>query len=251
MENFEELNKLIAKNIVYYRKKSKYTQEKLAELVNTSQPNISGYEQGKKSELSTLFNIAKALGVTLTDLMTETHNTTTVKFPISKFLGRTYYCYYVNNNNSGKVSNFELKIYGFIDSHHANAKIRFMSNSEWLQGKISLDEKFALIHIAIVEKSKYYTLSLNYYHDSVSEKYIGGIALLQSTNPLHSRPTLQICALSQNKIATNKQKELKEEFLLITKYKSKEEGEYKLEISNTVDKQYYVWLTDYNSWYNN
>jgi len=58
-------------NIAYYRKKNGFTQEKLAELVNTSRTHISNIEAlnvNRYPSLDLLFTIAKVLDVEVSKL---------------------------------------------------------------------------------------------------------------------------------------------------------------------------------------
>lgn len=64
--------KKLGARIVYYRKINCFTQEKLAEKVGISPQYLSRIENGnypKSVSLSTLMRIAKALGITISELM--------------------------------------------------------------------------------------------------------------------------------------------------------------------------------------
>ncbi|OUL33416.1 XRE family transcriptional regulator [Nostoc sp. 106C] len=60
----------IAKNLLYYRKKAKLSQEKLAELAGVARQSISNYEKAKTlPDSKTLASLAQTLSVTLDDLL--------------------------------------------------------------------------------------------------------------------------------------------------------------------------------------
>ena len=59
----------IGANIRYYRKKRRYTQEKLAELADINEKSISAYENDTRiPPIFTLMEIAQALDVTMEQL---------------------------------------------------------------------------------------------------------------------------------------------------------------------------------------
>ena len=242
MENYKELSLRISNNIRFFRKNNKLSQEQLAEKINTTQSNISDYEQGRKNNLKMLFEISEALGISIEELLCfNAKNNYKDSFPISKFINRTYFCYYVNEN---RIQSFELKIYNARNNYQAIAKIRFFGRETWTEGIIELDNKFAIISIRFFEKNKHFILSLNYYHDSNNDRYIGGIALLQSVDSATNSPCMQLCALSSNAIGNNKHRELKK-FLEIEKYCLKSSWSiFNIEISAQIEKDYYKWLIE-------
>ena len=72
MENISETNKLIAKNLSFYRKASGLTQAELAEKINYSDKSISKWESGNGiPDVYTLLQLAQLYGVTLNDLVGE------------------------------------------------------------------------------------------------------------------------------------------------------------------------------------
>lgn len=72
MENISETNKIIAKNLAYYRKMAGWTQAELAEKINYSDKSVSKWESGNGApDVYTLLLIAELYGVTLNDLVGE------------------------------------------------------------------------------------------------------------------------------------------------------------------------------------
>lgn len=72
MENITETNKLIAKNLTYYRKAAGWTQAELAEKINYSDKSVSKWESGNGvPDVYTLLLLAELYGVTLNDLVGE------------------------------------------------------------------------------------------------------------------------------------------------------------------------------------
>lgn len=72
MENVNEINEKIARNLVAYRKLAKMTQAELAEKINYSDKSVSKWESGNGvPDVYTLLQIARVYGVTLNDLVGE------------------------------------------------------------------------------------------------------------------------------------------------------------------------------------
>ena len=70
MENNTEINKIIAKNLVYYRKEAGLTQAELAEKINYSDKSVSKWESANGApDVYTLMQLAELYGVTLNDLV--------------------------------------------------------------------------------------------------------------------------------------------------------------------------------------
>lgn len=70
MEYHTEINKIIAKNLTYYRKKEGLTQAELAERINYSDKSVSKWESGNGvPDVYTLTLLAEIYGVTLNDLV--------------------------------------------------------------------------------------------------------------------------------------------------------------------------------------
>ena len=72
MENSNEINQRIAKNLITYRKSAGLTQAELAEKINYSDKSVSKWESGNGvPDVYTLIQISKLYGVTLNDLVGE------------------------------------------------------------------------------------------------------------------------------------------------------------------------------------
>ena len=72
MENNNEINKIIAKNLTMYRKKAGLTQAELAEKINYSDKSVSKWESGNGvPDVYTLAQLAQLYGVTLNDFVGE------------------------------------------------------------------------------------------------------------------------------------------------------------------------------------
>ncbi len=70
MENNTEINKIIAKNLVHYRKEAGLTQAELAEKINYSDKSVSKWESANGApDVYTLMQLAQLYGVTLNDLV--------------------------------------------------------------------------------------------------------------------------------------------------------------------------------------
>ena len=72
MENVNEINQKIARNLVAYRKMAKMTQAELAEKINYSDKSVSKWESGNGvPDVYTLLQIARIYGITLNELVGE------------------------------------------------------------------------------------------------------------------------------------------------------------------------------------
>ncbi|MBR6702952.1 MAG: helix-turn-helix transcriptional regulator [Clostridia bacterium] len=70
MENTNEINKKIAKNLSYYRKSANLTQAELAEKINYSDKSVSKWESGNGApDIYILLQLAELFGVSLNDLV--------------------------------------------------------------------------------------------------------------------------------------------------------------------------------------
>lgn len=66
----ENLNKIVAENMVYYRKTAKFTQAELAEKLNYSDKAVSKWERGESlPDLAILVELAEIYGITVNDLL--------------------------------------------------------------------------------------------------------------------------------------------------------------------------------------
>ena len=72
MENVNEINAKIAKNLAHYRKQAGLTQAELAEKINYSDKSVSKWEQGNGvPDVYILMRLAKLYHVTVNDLIGE------------------------------------------------------------------------------------------------------------------------------------------------------------------------------------
>lgn len=82
MENIAEINKIIAKNLAYYRKAAGLTQAELAEKINYSDKSVSKWESANGApDVYTLMQLAELFGVTLNDLTRAEEPKNTPKKP--------------------------------------------------------------------------------------------------------------------------------------------------------------------------
>jgi len=72
----EDLNKIVADNLVYYRKNAKLTQAELAEKISYSDKAVSKWERGETiPDLQILTKLAEIYGITLNDFVVAEHKT--------------------------------------------------------------------------------------------------------------------------------------------------------------------------------
>ena len=70
VENLEEFNQKLAKNLSSYRKAAGYTQAELAEKINYSDKSVSKWESGNGApDIYILMKLADIFGVTVNDLI--------------------------------------------------------------------------------------------------------------------------------------------------------------------------------------
>jgi transcriptional regulator with XRE-family HTH domain len=73
MENYTEINEIIAKNLIYYRKSAGLTQAELAEKINYSDKSVSKWESGNGvPDIYILMELARLYKITLNDLVGST-----------------------------------------------------------------------------------------------------------------------------------------------------------------------------------
>ena len=72
MENCNEINQIIAQNLIKFRKESGLTQAEVAEKINYSDKSVSKWESGNGvPDVYTLMQLAKLYGTTLSELVCE------------------------------------------------------------------------------------------------------------------------------------------------------------------------------------
>ena len=79
----ENIKEIVAKNLLFYRKKNKITQKELADQLGVKHNAISSWENGVNSiDIDTLFKVCKIFGVTVNDMydMNDRPNTIAAHF---------------------------------------------------------------------------------------------------------------------------------------------------------------------------
>lgn len=75
----ENIKEIVAKNLLFYRKKNKITQKELAEQLGVKHNAISSWENGVNSiDIDTLFKVCKIFGVTVNDMYGMQSTPTTI-----------------------------------------------------------------------------------------------------------------------------------------------------------------------------
>ena len=65
----KDIKWIVAKNLLYYRKKNKITQKQLADKLGVKHNTISVWENGVNSiDIATLFQVCKIFGITVNDM---------------------------------------------------------------------------------------------------------------------------------------------------------------------------------------
>lgn len=65
----ENIKEIVAKNLLYYRKKNKITQKQLADKLGVKHNAISAWENGVNSiDIDTLFQVCQIFGITVNDM---------------------------------------------------------------------------------------------------------------------------------------------------------------------------------------
>ena len=76
----ENLNKIVADNLIHYRKNAKLTQAELAEKINYSDKAVSKWERGETvPDLQVLTTLAEIYGITVNDFLLTEHKETPAK----------------------------------------------------------------------------------------------------------------------------------------------------------------------------
>lgn len=270
MAELEEIYARVGRNLAFLRTKKKLTQEQLAlePSITSSQSVISQYESGKKIlSLAKMDEFSGFFGVTLEELMfsefkdedeSTTKNVSMIdkNDPIYKCSGRTYFCYYIKEQNGPRggfihrITNFELKILAPISSHKAKVRVFFPDrhNTAEVEAVLHMDESYAYIKCHDLRRDFYLELTFYYHRQSLSPKYDGGMGLLR-TMDYHKLPICQFCIISANAVATRNQLSL-ERYL---QFDIKEDINAKLSsrtvssssilrLTKSIDSKVYDWL---------
>lgn len=229
--NSNELQKVykrVGANISYLRKQRNLTQESLAAELNiSSQALISQYENARKAltlekimEFCAYFDVPLEK-ILLSDLYVDAHekqaeeSSTKIppEAPIQKCTGRTYYAYYLKEQNKGstdfvsQVFCFRMEVFAATSTHEAPAKLA-VSNDNFIAGTLWMDESYAYATFHEPGKDLFWGLTFFYHRQRDRKKYAGGMALLQTTD-YHILPISQYCILSSNSISVKHNSELK------------------------------------------
>ena len=226
MGELGEIYVRIGNNMAALRNEKKLTQEQVAEeMPGTSQSLISQYESGKKKmSLEKIFDFCQYYDVSLKELMFGGfgNKTTDAKRdknesetdPINKCTGKTYFCYYIKEQNGTngefkhKIKYFKLKIVEKISSHKAGGIVSFPGKDGGageihMKAEIRMDESYA--YVKCEESSRDFCLELTffYYRQVLSRKYVGGMGILRTLD-YHNLPICQFCIISANAVASDK-----------------------------------------------
>lgn len=193
----EDLNRIyvrLGKNIAYLRKSHDLTQEKLAAVLNiNSQALVSQYEHAKKAlSLERISDFCSFFGVSLEDMLFKDFSgfespqnvdvSSQVTAPIQKCAGRTYYGYYLKEQNKGssqfvsKITSFEIEVLQTELSHQAPVKL-FLPNAKsdnGIDGSLCMDESYAYISCHDENTDFFLGLTFFYHRQRQSNKYAGG-----------------------------------------------------------------------------
>ena len=228
-QNLHALYVKLGANIAYLRKERNLTQEELATALNVhSQSLISQYEHARKAlSLERIADFCSYFNVSLEEMLfkdfsgfesRKTENTDSqITTPIQKCSGRTYYCYYLKEQNKGKfqfttqIARFEIAVLQSELSHQAPVKLVISSEKKHneIDGLLRMDESYA--YISCHDESTDFFLGLTFFYHRQrrkSEKYAGGMALLQTLD-YHILPVSQLCIVSSNAISSKRYPELK------------------------------------------
>lgn len=241
MDNFEQFRDKISNNIKYFRNINNITQNYISDEICISQSTVSDYENGKKMDLHILFDISKVLNVPINELLFSDNfqDNSNITFPISKLMNKTYFCYY---SEHAYVKCFQLKVFNNKNRYKADVKIKFDDKKEWLNGEITLNDKFAVAIINIPNKNKHHILTFNYFHDSDNDKYVGGVALYQTVNYESICPQVQFCVISEKELESEIISKLKYNFLNLENGYDKSSLLCGPTIKEDLDKKFYFWL---------
>lgn len=226
--NLQVLYRRIGKNIFYLRKEKGLTQEKLAEKLSIyNQSLISQYEHGKKQlTLEKITEFCDFFDVSLSEMLFSDFQGRMKKDeglgfaegqtlgPIKKCAGKTYYGYYIGEQNSGessfqsKIVHFELDILNPISTHEAAVKLYLNGRDKsYISGTVHMDETYAYISCHDWEKDSFWHLTFYYHRKRQRSSYQGGVAMLQTLD-FHLLPVCQLCVISINAISEKRFPEL-------------------------------------------
>lgn len=218
----------LGKNIAYLRKNHELTQEELAAALNiNSQALVSQYEHAKKVlSLERIADFCSFFDVSLKDMLFKDFSgfeskksvnaDSQLTTPIQKCAGRTYYGYYLKEQNkdssqfTAKITRFEIEVLQTELSHQAPVRL-FLPNAKsdnGIDGMLYMDESYAYISCHDENTDFFLGLTFFYHRQRQSNKYVGGMALLQTLD-YHILPVSQLCIVSINAISSKRYHELR------------------------------------------
>lgn len=155
VENFAfdtALKNIITTNLIFLRKKHKFTSEELAKVLNLSRQSYSAYELGTRDisiaslkRLATFYNVS--LDALTSTSLTETFYQTTSFYEIEKRNGK--YCYkdelchlsnYAFSIIVVKVNDLKVKLFETNNAYISNHELLFEINKNIHLGKVTLFE---------------------------------------------------------------------------------------------------------------
>lgn len=267
--DLQTIYKIVGNNISYLRKKRNLTQEELACSLNIhSQSLISQYERAKKQlTLEKITDFCQFFDVSLSkmlfsDLSGEEKNNNQIDAtseitsgPIKKCANRTYYGYYLKEQNGGKsnflvgLANFEIDILNATSSHEAPVELYLDGRDKpCINGTIHMDETYAYIMCHDWEKDWFWHLTFYYHRKRQSLHYQGGMAMLQTLD-YHLLPICQLCIISINAISAKHRISLQDKLKIDAKAKGKLSSRELsssaiLRLTKEKDRNIYMWLTE-------
>ena len=231
--SLSELYERIGRNIAYLRKSRKLTQQEFANKLHIhSQSLVSQYENAKKPlTFEKVVDFCVFFDVNLEDMLFQDFSNkeknhsveqtaerkTYATSPIQKCAGRTYYAYYIKEQNknssefSSRIATFTMNVMHTSLSHEAQVELAFLNDRKEryvVKGILRMDESYAYVICHDLERDFFWELTFFYYRQGKRKFYSGGMALLQTLD-YHVLPISQFCILSSNAIASKRLPELK------------------------------------------
>lgn len=216
-KELELIYKRVGKNIAYFRKQRGLNQENFAnELHIGGQSLISQYENGKKLSLEKINCISNYFNIPLEEFLfvqfekdsTSDHFIDIIpqSAPIYKCAGKTYFCYFIKEQNDGKsdfsvhISCIEIKILGPKTTHTAEVKLKLAGESE-VDALLIMDGSYGYIESRDINSDLYLQIVFFYYRTHRNKHYNGGVGLMRGRDEQHLLPICQYCIISKNAIA--------------------------------------------------
>lgn len=268
--DLKKIYERVGNNISFLRKKRGFTQDELAsEMCIHSQSLVSQYENAKKAmTLEKIKEFCDFFEVSLSDMLfTDFSNTKDNEQienqslynsgPISKCANRTYYGYYIKEQNNGdadfstEIASFEIDVLSATSQHNAPVRIFLNGRDQTCyNGMIYMDESYAYVVCHDWEKDWFWQLTFYYHRKRQSPRYLGGMAMLQTLD-FHLLPTSRLCILSINAIASRHNADLQKMLKVDPMPKAKTKLSYRelssfavLRLTKEKDRHVFLWLQD-------